>query len=131
MKHIKTGKSRAEFDVLASTSSAQAAMMTLQPGATTGERVENEHPNAEQWLFVVSGTGRATVGKRTVRIAERSLLLIEKGEPHKITNTGRSPLVTLNVYVPPAYRKSGNVKLAVTNANVLRTIARPFTKRAR
>jgi mannose-6-phosphate isomerase-like protein (cupin superfamily) len=131
MKHIKTGKSRAEFDVLASTAAAQAAMMTLRPGGSTGERVENEHPNAEQWLFVVAGTGRATVGKRTIRIAERSLLLIEKGEPHKITNTGRSPLVTLNFYVPPAYTKGGDVKVAVTNANILRTIARPFTSKAK
>jgi mannose-6-phosphate isomerase-like protein (cupin superfamily) len=128
MKHLKTGKSRGEFAVLASTRSAQAAMMTLQPAGSTGERVENEHPNAEQWLFVVSGTGRATAGRRTVKIAANSLLLIEKGEPHKITNTGRSPLVTLNLYVPPAYRKSGDVKLAVTNANVLRTLARPLLK---
>jgi mannose-6-phosphate isomerase-like protein (cupin superfamily) len=103
-------------------------MMTLQPGGSTGERVENEHPNAEQWLFVVSGTGRAMVGKRTLKIVERSLLLIEKGEPHKITNTGRSPLVTLNFYIPPAYTKAGDVRLSATNANLLRTIARPFTR---
>jgi mannose-6-phosphate isomerase-like protein (cupin superfamily) len=131
MKHVKTGRRKPQFAVLAATSSAQAAMMTLQPGGSTGERVENEHPNAEQWLFVVSGSGRATVGKRTVKIAENSLLLIEKGEPHKITNTGRSRLVTLNFYVPPAYTKSGDVKLAATNANVLRTLARPFTKKAK
>ena len=128
MKHFKTGKSRAEFDLLASSRSAQAAMMTLQPGGSTGKRVENEHPNAEQWLFVVSGSGRATVGRRTVKLAERSLLLIEKGEPHKITNTGRSPLVTLNFYAPPAYTQSGDVKLAVTNANVVRTLARALRK---
>ena len=127
MKHVKTGKSRAEFAVLASTRAAQAAIMTLQPGASSGERVQNEHPNAEQWLFAISGAGRATVGRRTVKISQHSLLLIEKGEPHKITNTGRSPLVTLNVYVPPAYRKSGDVKLSVTNANVLRTVKRVIT----
>ncbi len=114
--------------MLMSTSSAQAAMMTLQPGGSTGEDVENEHPNAEQWLFVVSGTGRARVEKRTVKLAANSLLLIEKGEAHKITNTGRSPLVTLNFYVPPAYKQSGDVRLSATNANLLRTIARPFTK---
>ena len=128
MKHLKVGKSRSEFALLASTRSAQAAMMTLQPGGSTGEDVENEHPNAEQWLFVISGMGKATVGRRSVKIAANSLLLIEKGEPHRIVNTGRSPLVTLNVYVPPAYKKGGDVKLSATNANLLRTIARPFTK---
>ena len=77
---------------------------------------------------MISGTGKATVGRRSVKITANSLLLIEKGEPHRILNTGRSPLVTLNVYVPPAYKKGGDVKLSVTNANLLRTIARPFTK---
>jgi mannose-6-phosphate isomerase-like protein (cupin superfamily) len=131
MKHLKTGKSRSEFALLASTRSAQAAMMTLQPGGTTGDQVENEHPNAEQWLFVNSGTGKATVGRRSVKIAANSLLLIEKGEPHRIVNTGRSPLVTLNVYVPPAYKTGGDVKLSATNANLLRTIARPFASKAK
>ena len=131
MKHLKTGKSRSEFALLTSTRSAQAAMMTLQPGGSTGEEVENEHPNAEQWLFVISGTGKATVGRRSVKIAANSLLLIEKGEPHRIVNTGRSPLVTLNVYVPPAYKKGGDVKLSATNANLLRTIARPFASKAK
>ena len=130
MKHVKVGAKKAEFALVASTRSAQAAMMTLQPGGSTGEYVENEHPNAEQWLFVVSGTGRATVGRRCLKIAANSLLLIEKGERHKIANTGRSPLVTLNVYVPPAYTKSGDVKFAATNANLLRTIARPFSSKA-
>jgi mannose-6-phosphate isomerase-like protein (cupin superfamily) len=37
-----------------------------------------------------------------------TLLLIERGERHEIRNTGRAPLRTLNVYVPPAYRKDGN-----------------------
>lgn len=128
MKHLKTGRSRAAFALLAFTRSAQAAMMTLQPGGATGEHVENEHPNAEQWLFVVSGSGRATVRRRTIKLEANSLLLIEKGEPHRIKNTGRSPLVTLNFYVPPAYKQSGDVRLSATNANLLRTIARPFTK---
>jgi len=37
-----------------------------------------------------------------------SLVLIERGTTHEIRNTGRSPLKTLNVYVPPAYRSDGN-----------------------
>jgi oxalate decarboxylase/phosphoglucose isomerase-like protein (cupin superfamily) len=37
--------------------------------------------------------------------------VIEQGEPHRITNTGKSPLVTLNLYTPPAYTKSGDLKM--------------------
>lgn len=77
-------------------------MMILRPGKSTGNVPENEHPRAEQWLFVVSGTGRAVVGNSRAAIAQNSLLLIEKGQRHRITNTGRRPLVTLNLYAPPA-----------------------------
>src|SRR2546428_9338367 len=111
MRHITTGSSRAFFKVLASTGSAQAATMTLRPGQKPGDAVENEHPNAEQWLFVVSGGGTARVGKRRIEIRANSLLLIEKGEPHQIENTGGRRLVTFNLYVPPAYDPKGEVTL--------------------
>ena len=111
MRHIKTGTKRAMFTVLHATRSAEAAMMTLKPGQSTSDAPENEHPRCEQWLFVLSGAGRAVVGKNRVAIKPNSLLLIEKGEPHQIKNTGRTPLVTLNFYAPPAYTKSGDLKL--------------------
>ena len=109
MKVIKTTSARRKFQVLATTRSAQAAMMVLPPGGSTGDAPENEHPRAEQWLFVIAGRGRAIVGKRRAAIAQNSLLLIEKGEAHQITNTGRKPLVTLNLYAPPAYGKDEEV----------------------
>ena len=31
--------------------------------------------------------------------------LIERGAKHEVRNTGRAPLRTLNVNVPPAYRR--------------------------
>jgi mannose-6-phosphate isomerase-like protein (cupin superfamily) len=106
MRHVKTGSKRATFKHLTKSRSAQAAMMVLKPGRDTGEP-ENEHPRSEQWLFVVSGTGQALVNKRKVAIKEGSLLLIEKGEIHQVKSTGRAPLVTINLYVPPAYTQDG------------------------
>ena len=64
-------------------------MMVLRPGQSTGEP-ENEHPRSEQWLFVVSGSGKGGVDQRSVALKENSLLLIEKGEVHQITNTGNA-----------------------------------------
>jgi len=122
MQHIATTKHRRFFDILASTSDAQAAMMTLRPGQSTSDHVENEHPRCEQWLYVIKGTGRATVAKRTVALKPGSLLLIEKGEPHKITNTGRAQLVTLNVYVPPAYTAQGDVRPLAKVPSVLKAL---------
>ena len=110
MKLIATGSKRSMFDVLHSTHNAQAAMMTLRPGQSTSDKPENEHPRCEQWLFVLRGSGRASVGRRRVPLKANALLLIEKGEAHRVTNTGRKPLVTLNFYAPPAYSPSGDVK---------------------
>jgi mannose-6-phosphate isomerase-like protein (cupin superfamily) len=108
MKHIKTGIQRGFFKVLAGTRALQAAKMVLRPGASSGE-FGDEHPRSEQWLFVLSGTGRARVGKSRVALKTNSLLLIEKDEPHQVTNTGRAPLVTLNFYAPPAYTDDGDL----------------------
>jgi mannose-6-phosphate isomerase-like protein (cupin superfamily) len=112
MKHIKTNGHRRLFDVLLSSRSAQAAMMTLRKGQCSSDEPENEHPRSEQWLFVVSGAGVAIVSKAHVKLSANSLLLIEKGEPHQIRQTGAKPLVTLNFYSPPAYTPDGELKPA-------------------
>jgi mannose-6-phosphate isomerase-like protein (cupin superfamily) len=88
-------------------------MMVLKPGGSSSGGPENEHPGDEQWLFVISGIGRAVVGGRSVKLREGSLLLIEQGEIHQITNTGRRELVTINFYAPPAYNGNGEVKRSV------------------
>jgi mannose-6-phosphate isomerase-like protein (cupin superfamily) len=103
---------------------AQTAIMVLRPGQSTGDAPENEHPRSEQWLYVVSGTGRAVVGKRRAALKEGSLLLIEKDEPHQISCTGQKPLVTLNLYVPPAYTSGGEVKLLAKRPSVTKVLRR-------
>ena len=113
MNHIKTTKKRGLFKPLMESAAVQAATMVLQPGQSSSDEVENEHPRAEQWMFVVSGSGRAVVGKRSIKVAEGSLLLIEKGEAHRITNTGRTEMVTVNFYAPPAYSADGEVRRSV------------------
>src|SRR3954465_12472795 len=111
MKHFNTANSRTFFKVLPSTGDSQAATMMLKPGQSTSDEPENEHAKCEQWLYVVSGTGRAIVGKKRTALKDGSLLLIEKGEAHQITNTGRrNPMVTVNFYAPPAYTADGEVK---------------------
>jgi mannose-6-phosphate isomerase-like protein (cupin superfamily) len=110
MKHLRTTK-RDAFEILHETGTSQAAMMTLPPGESSGEGSKNEHAWAEQWLYVVSGEGvvrdKKLRGKKRIKLSPGSLLLIEKGEPHEIENTGETPLVTLNIYAPPAYDDDG------------------------
>ncbi|MGE0546177.1 MAG: AraC family ligand binding domain-containing protein [Kofleriaceae bacterium] len=81
--------------------------MTLAPGTSSSEDSSNEHGWAEQWLYVVSGTGTARIARRTIALRPGVLVLIAKREPHVIRAGPRERLVTFNVYVPPAYRHDG------------------------
>lgn len=103
--HARHLKFASDFHVVLSNRRAQAAEMTLPPGDVEGGP-DNNHRGADQWLFVLSGTGQARIAGRTLKLKAGSLLLIEKGENHEILNTGRVPLQTLNFYVPPAYSSS-------------------------
>jgi mannose-6-phosphate isomerase-like protein (cupin superfamily) len=95
------------FNVVLGNRKSQAAQMVLEPGDSEGNR-ENRHDGADQWLFVVSGTGVAHVNDRRVMLRAGSLLLIERGDRHEIRNNGRGRLTTLNFYVPPAYSSQGD-----------------------
>ena len=88
------------FEVAMETDEAQFAEMTIDPGHSVGGP-ENYHEESDQWLFVVSGTGVATVDGAAERIEARDLLRIEAGERHGIENDGDGPLETVNVYTPP------------------------------
>jgi mannose-6-phosphate isomerase-like protein (cupin superfamily) len=94
------------FKVVLGNRRAQVATMTVAPGESEGGR-DNRHRGADQWLFVERGTGVAIVNSRRHALKPATLLLIERGDVHEIRNTGRTPLRTLNIYVPPAYARSG------------------------
>jgi mannose-6-phosphate isomerase-like protein (cupin superfamily) len=103
-KHLRFGEG---FRVIFGNARAQAAEMVIPPGDAEGDP-RNRHRGADQWLFVVSGRGRAWVNGRRHPLRAGALLLIERGDRHEIRNTGRALLRTLNFYAPPAYTKKGN-----------------------
>ena len=103
-KHLRFGKG---FSVALGNARAQAATMVIEPGGSEGGP-DNRHRGADQWLFVLSGSGTATLGGRRHPLRAGTLLLIERGTTHEIRNTGRTPLKTLNLYVPPAYTPAGD-----------------------
>jgi mannose-6-phosphate isomerase-like protein (cupin superfamily) len=95
------------FRVVLGNRGSQAAVMVLPPGKSEGDS-HNRHRGADQWLFVESGTGVATVNGRRYPLKAGSLMLIERGDEHRILNNGRAMLRTLNFYVPPAYDEDGD-----------------------
>lgn len=103
-KHLQFGRG---FRVVLGDEHSQVAQMTLGPGEAEGGP-DNRHRGADQWLYVVSGTGVALVGGGRVELREGTLVLIQRGDTHEIRNTREAPLKTLNVYVPPAYIEGGD-----------------------
>ncbi len=97
------------FHVVFGNRRTQAAQMVLEPGAAEGD-AENRHRGADQWLFVLAGTGVAVISGKSHRLRAGTLLLIEQQDRHEIRNTGRALLKTLNFYSPPAYTAAGNPK---------------------
>ena len=103
-RHLRFGKGfRPTFAV----GRVQAAEMVIPPGGSEGGP-DNDHRGADQWVYVVAGSGLAIVDGARRRLREGSLLVIERGERHEIRNTGRGLLKTLNLYTPPAYTEGGN-----------------------
>ena len=103
-KKLRWGKG---YRVAFSNKRSQAAEMVLAPGDTEGGK-DNYHRGADQWLYVLSGNGTATVNGKRQALSEGTLMLIEQGDKHEIRNDGRALLRTLNFYAPPAFKKSGD-----------------------
>ena len=101
MKRTHVGSER-WFDVLLDTDDAQAAVMTLEPGRSTGGP-RNAHADSDQWLYVIDGAGSAVVDGDSVALAAGDLVVIEAGETHEITADGDATLETLSLYTPPEY----------------------------
>lgn len=103
---LKTLTLTSDFEVAVTLRDVQAAQMVLAPGSSTGGP-RNRHAGADQWLYVVSGTGLAVIDGESHPLGQGSLLVIERGEAHEIRATGEQPLSTINFYSPPAYADDG------------------------
>ena len=75
MKHIKLRFGEG-FRVVFSNPRAQMAEMVLAPGDKEGDPA-NRHKRADQWLYVVAGSGMAIVNGRRIPLRTGVLVLIE------------------------------------------------------
>jgi mannose-6-phosphate isomerase-like protein (cupin superfamily) len=94
------------FNVLVGDEHSQAASMVIEPGGHEGGS-GNRHREADQWLYIESGSGEAIFNGHAYPIATGDIVLIQRMDTHEIRNTGKSRLKTLSIYVPPAYSQNG------------------------
>lgn len=81
------------------------AEATLDPG---GETAEHYHPRAEELYYFVAGEGRMRLDEDEAPVAAGDCVVIPPGTPHKLWNSGSTPLVLL-CCCAPAYSDDDTV----------------------
>ena len=79
---------------------AQLVIMTIPPGGEIGEET---HPDIDQILSFVSGTGEAIISGEKRKVAQGDLVAVPAGRKHNFVNTGDNPLILYTVYAPPEH----------------------------
>ena len=102
MNVTNIGQATEWFQVLQTTERSQTAMMTLEPGAATGEQAE-AHDKSDQVMLVLNGELIGEVGDERPRLKKGDVILIDAGTKHRFANASDKPAITFNVYSPPAY----------------------------
>ena len=102
MNVTNIGRATGWFQVLQTTDRTQTAMMTLEPGAATGDKAE-AHDKSDQVLLMLEGELIGEVGDERPRLKQGDVIVIEAGTKHRFANASTKNAVTFNVYSPPAY----------------------------
>ena len=77
------------FRVAFGNARAQGAVMTIAPGEREGD-AQNRHAKADQWLYVVEGSGTAVVEGEPHPLRPGVLLLVEKASTTRCATTAGS-----------------------------------------
>jgi quercetin dioxygenase-like cupin family protein len=69
-----------------------------------GEKVRppHAHPNGEELIYIVRGTGRVLVDGAVNPVREGTLVLFRQGSVHMLQNTGEEEMKVLCCFAPPA-----------------------------
>ena len=79
---------------------SQVVVMTIPPGGEIGDEV---HPDTDQVLSFVDGTGEAILDGKSSPVGPNDLVFVRAGTRHNFVNTGGSPLRLVTIYAPPEH----------------------------
>jgi mannose-6-phosphate isomerase-like protein (cupin superfamily) len=82
------------YKILFKGSDFQVKRVELDPGSRLS--LQKHLGRSEKWT-VISGTGLATVGSKKTAIKRESVVEIPSKKIHRLHNTGRAPLVVIEV----------------------------------
>ena len=64
-------------------------------------RPAHSHPNGEEVIFVISGSGRVMVAGEVQPVAPGTTVLFPQGAVHMLHNTGREEMKVVCFFAPP------------------------------
>ncbi len=77
---------------------SQLVVMAIPPGGEIGEEV---HPNVEQTLFFLSGSGKAVLDGKESDVSAGDVVVVTPGTRHNFLNTGDEFWKIYTIYAPP------------------------------
>ena len=91
----------------------QIVVMTIPPGEEIGEET---HPDTDQVLYFVDGTGEAVLDGERSEVTAGRLVFVRAGVLHNFINTGDQPLRLVSAYAPPEH-EAGTVHATKAEAD--------------
>ena len=83
-----------EYEVIYRQERIQVKRIQIKPGLRFSLQKHNRR--SEKWI-IISGRGVATLGKRKMLVQKGSFIEISKGQVHRLHNTGKTPLIFVEV----------------------------------
>jgi quercetin dioxygenase-like cupin family protein len=74
------------------------AIAVFDPGESNAEHT---HPNCEEIVYVMEGELEHTLGGQRTRLVAGDLIVVPRGVPHRLINTGAAPARTVIVFSSP------------------------------
>jgi len=84
--------------VLATGTRTQVVVMSIPPGGDIGEEV---HPDNDQVLYLVQGSGQVILAGETADFAVGDLVLVTAGTRHNFKTVGETAMKIITTYSPP------------------------------
>src|SRR4051812_46578066 len=89
------------FEVLQTSEKSQTAVMTLEPGKSSGAK--EGHKKSDQVLLLLEGELEGEIGEEKATLRKGDVVLIRAGVKHRFANRSEKTAITFNVYAPPEY----------------------------
>jgi mannose-6-phosphate isomerase-like protein (cupin superfamily) len=78
---------------------SSTCVIQVAPGETV--RPAHSHPNGEEVIYIITGSGRVLVDGEVAPVTAGSIVLFPQGAVHMLQNTGKAEMKVICFFAPP------------------------------